>query len=146
MSKSKVLLPANKITDKWGKNMKASQSSILDAVEQVSENPMEGAAAAVESGKYLQKVTNAQGKMVGALRKVSLSDWKAAFKLKLPARLSSGVDAALPKRTQFDSWLVGRLNAILPEIKAMPSLTLQDSKDRVGKLMDHMAAQPYKTG
>jgi hypothetical protein len=77
---------------------------------------------------------------------VSLPDWKAKTKAKVRERLAGGVDAGMPKRKEFDKYLVENLNAVLPEIASMPDLSLEDSVSRVRRLMEHMSNNPFKTG
>ncbi|KKM01102.1 hypothetical protein LCGC14_1797850, partial [marine sediment metagenome] len=54
------------------------------------------------------------------------------------------VEGAMTKRKEFDNWLVGKLNTILPAISDMNDLTIEDSVARVRALMEGMAENPYK--
>ena len=144
MSKSKVGLTPDKISGKWGRNLKHSVPDIITGLDGVTESPM--AKAVEKKDKMLQNLTAAvqDGTWEKRLLSVSLEDWKKNTKEKVTTRMAGGVDAAMPKRKKFDSYLVSELNAVLPEIAGMRDMTLEDSKARVGKLMDHMAAHPYK--
>lgn len=144
MSKSKVGLTPDQISNKWNQTMKNSITYIQQGIDNVTENPAEKAAE--KADKMLQNLTKAvqSGKWANALRNVSLADWKKKTKEKVGQRLASGVDGAMDKRKKFDSYLVGELNNVLPSINQMPDLTLEDSVNRVRALMEHMHANPYK--
>ncbi len=144
MSKTRVRLSGDKITEKWGRNLKHSVPDVLDGLDGVTESP---ALKAVEKQeKMLANLTESvrNGTWAKRLGEVSLEDWKRNTKKKVSERMAGGVDASIPKRKKFDSYLVSTLNEVLPEIAGMSDMTLEDSKARVGKLMDHMAAHPYK--
>lgn len=144
MSKSKVMSTPDQISNKWGRRMKGSITDIQAGIDAVTESPAEKAIA--KQDKMLQNLTKAvtEGRWARGLSKVSLSDWKVKTKEKVATRLSGGVDGAMGKRKAFDQWLVGTLNNVLPEISGMPDMTLEDSVNRVRKLMQHMADNPYK--
>ncbi len=144
MSKSKVSVTAAQASSKWQQNMKASVPYIQQGVDNVTDSPMEKAAAAAD--KYAQNVAAAvqSGRFQAGLRSVSLADWKTNTKAKVASRLSQGVDAALPKRQKFDSWMVNTLNGILPTISSMPDMTLEDSIARMTAMTRAMASSRYK--
>jgi hypothetical protein len=144
MAKSKVTMTPDQISTKWGNRLKQSVQDIQRGIDAVSDSPMEKAAAAQD--KMLQNLTAAiqNGSWANGLRKVSLTDWKNVTKTKIGSALPAGVDAAIPKRKAFDNYLVNTLNNVLPEIAAMPSMTIQDSVARVTRLMQHMHDNPYK--
>ena len=79
------------------------------------------------------------GKVEAALRKVPLSEWKAITKKKVAERLSGGVDAAGDKFEKFSGELNTHIDAGLAAIKAMPDLTIEDSKARAAAWIDHMS-------
>jgi len=144
MSKTKVRMNSNEISDKWGRNLKHSVPDIQKGLDAVTEAP--SAKAIEKQDKMLANLTEAvqNGTWAKRLGRVSLSEWKEKTKKKVGERMSGGVDGAMGKRKEFDNWLVGKLNGILPEIADMPDLTLEDSVNRVRKLMEGMAADPYK--
>lgn len=145
MSRTKVRMPANDISDKWGKNQKASVPFILKGLDNVTEDP--GQKAVDAQDKMLAKITESITNGTWAKRrlKVSLSEWRTKTKKKVTERMAGGVDAAMDKRKVFDSWLVSQLDAVLPEIAGMPDMTLEDSFARVRRLMEHMSEHKYKT-
>lgn len=144
MSKSKVRMAATEISDKWGRNLKHSVPDIQKGLDNVTEAP--SAKAVEKQEKMLTNLTEAvnNGTWAARLSRVSLSEWKEKTKKKVAERMSGGVDGAMGKRKEFDNYLVGELNAVLPEIAGMADLTLEDSVARVRKLMEHMSAHPYK--
>lgn len=144
MSKSAVGPSASQISEKWNRRMKTSITDITAGIDRVTESPMEAAAA--KQDKMIQNLTESvqSGKWAASLRKVSLADWKGKTKEKVIQRLSGGVDAAMAKRQEFDQYLVTTLNAILPTIAAMPDMNIEDSKARVGAMMDYMHTHKYK--
>lgn len=144
MSKGKVSLNANQISDKWNRRMKGAITDIQAGVDSVTENP---ATKAIEKqDKMLQNLTKAvnDGRWANGLGKVTLSDWKQKTKEKVGQRLASGVDGAMGKRKEFDTYLVNTMNGILPQIQNMPDMTFEDSVNRVRAVMEHMHNNPYK--
>jgi ElaB/YqjD/DUF883 family membrane-anchored ribosome-binding protein len=144
MSSTKVNLSAAQISDKWGKRMKSSITDIQAGIDTVTESPTEKAAAKQDKMKQNLNAAIDNGRWASGLRSVSLSDWKTKTKQKVGERMSSGVDAGMPKRQKFDQYLVSTLNGVMPEINSMPDMTLEDSVNRVRKLMTHMRDNPYK--
>lgn len=144
MAKDKVSKSPDKITEKWIKNMKNAVPEIVSGIEGVQEDPGQKAVAAQE--KMRQNINEALDSGLWATRRLAVSkaEWQAKTIAKVKQRLSTGVEQAKSKRQKFDTWLVARLNAVMPEISAMPDMTLDDSKARVLRLMDHMAAERYK--
>lgn len=144
MSKEKVRLSPDKISDKWGRHMKAAVPDIQSGIDAMTEDP--GQKAVDAQDKMLAKVTESIQSGIWAKRRLAVpfSEWKEKTKSKVATRLTGGVDAAMPKRKKFDTWLASRLNGVLPEIAAMSDLTLDDSKARVMRMMDYMSAEKYK--
>lgn len=68
------------LTDRWVSAMQSgtAQAKYSAKINAVTENPMELAAQAVESGKYMQGVNAAvnSGKMTKKLRAVNVATWK----------------------------------------------------------------------
>ena len=145
MSRVKVRMPAGDISDKWGKNQKASVPFIIKGLDNVTEDP--GVKAVEKQDKMLANLTESITNGTWAKRrlKVSLSEWREKTKKKVTERMSGGVDGAMPKRKVFDQWLVNQLDAVLPEIANMPDMTLEDSVARVRRLMEHMSDNKYKS-
>lgn len=145
MSKGKVKMSASDITDKWSKNTSASVSEVLKGLDRITEDP--GQKAVDKQDKMLANLTAkiSDGTWAKRRLKVGLGEWREKTKKKVTERLAGGVTAARKKRADFDNWLEGRLNAVLPEIADMPDMTLEDSVARVRRLMEHMQERPYKS-
>ena len=144
MSKEKVGLAPGDVSEKWGRRMKGATGDIAKGIDAMTVNPMEEAANHQE--KMLANLTAKvqDGTWASQLRKGSVADWKTNTKKKVAERMAGGVDAAMPKRKAFDQYLVNTLNAILPEVKAMPDMTFEDSMARVRRTCEHMKDNPYK--
>lgn len=144
MSKSKVTMSSNDISDKWNRRMKGAVTDIQAGVNRVTENPAEK--AILKKDKMLSNLTKAvnDGKWEAGLRNTTLSDWKSKTANKVGQRLASGVDEAMPKRQKFDNYLVSTLNEILPQVQNMPDMTFEDSVNKVRAVMEHMHNNPYK--
>lgn len=144
MSKKKVTMSPGEITENWKKQMKASVTKMVNGVNAVTESPMELAAA--QQAKMLEHLTESvnNGSWSAGLKRVNLGDWKSITASKIQSNLSSGVENATKKRESFDTWLVGRLNSVLPAIAGMPDGNYEDSKNRVLAYMDAMHQQKYK--
>ena len=144
MSKTKVGLSPGDITDKWGRRLKGAVADITKGIDAVDTPPGEKAAAAQD--KMLANTTEAiaNGRWGRAVAKMPLAEWKNLTKTKVAQRLAGGVDGAMGKRREFDTYLASTINGVLPQIAAMPDQTIEDSKARVGAFMDHMHNNPYK--
>lgn len=144
MSKSRVTLPANQISDRWNQQMKGSVQRMQTGIDGVTDSPMEKAANAQD--KMLAGVSAAiqNGSWAAGLRRVTLTDWKNVTKAKIATSLAAGVDAAMPKRRAFDTWNVQTINQILPQINQMPNLTIEDSINRAATYMRYMQQHKYK--
>lgn len=145
MSKEKVGLNPDQISDKWNRRMKGSIQDIQTGIDGVTESPMARAVEKQEKMKarLIESIDN--GTWAKRMNQVSLADWKTQTKKKVGERMGSGVDGAMNKRKKFDSWMVSRLNEVLPKIQGMPDMTLEDSVNRVRTMMEHMSSQKYKS-
>ena len=141
-----VKLSAAQISEKWGRRAKAAIPDAQAGVARVSVSPAEKAIA--KKDKMLANTTKAiqDGRWEAGLSKVSLPEWKEKTIAKMGERMAGGVDAAAGKRQRFDTWLVERLNTVLPSISKMPDLTLEDGISRATAMIRHMAEKPYKAG
>lgn len=144
MAKSKVSGTAASIAEKWARNTGNAVPDILRGVDAVTENPAEKAIAKKDKMVANFNASMQNGKYEASMSKVTLSDWKTKTKEKVQARLSSGVQAAISKRQAFDAHNINVLNAILPEIAAMPDMTLQEQAAKCLRLWQHMRDNAYR--
>ena len=144
MSKSKVNVSPQEISARWNAAMKNAVSKIQQGVNGVTENPCEKAAANVQKMKAGIIAAIDSGRVERGLRKVTLADWKDKTASKVATNLSTGVDAAMAKRQSFDTWLVSKLNSILPQIANMPNATFSDKVQKMVAYATQMHQEPYK--
>lgn len=144
MSKTKMKMSASDSTDKWSKNTTAAVPEVIKGLDRVTEDP--GQKAVDKQEKMLANLTKSvqDGTWAARRLKVGLSEWRDKTKKKVTERLAGGVTAAKGKRLAFDQYNEATLNAILPEIAAMPDMTMEDSVARVRRIMEHMHEHPYK--
>jgi hypothetical protein len=144
MGKTKVSLDAGTISQKWNANMKSNVSNIVKAINNVTVNPAEKAAANIDKMVAGVQAAAADGRIARGLSNVTLAGWKQVTAAKVQARLPSGVDAAMPKRQKFDQYMVQTLNNVLPEIDAMPHNTIDDGIAKVSKLAHYLHDNRFK--
>lgn len=144
MAKSKVTGTAASIAEKWARNTSNAIPDIIRGIDGVTENPAEKAVAKKDKMVANFNTSMGNGKYEASMGKVTLSGWKDATKTKVQARLGTGVQAAISKRQAFDAHNINVLNAILPEIAAMPDMTLQEQAAKCLKLWQHMRDNSYK--
>ena len=130
-------LTPQQYTDKWASRLKGAGQQIRDGVANLTVNPCAQAAAA--SKKWIQKVSDAEGKFVRGLGRVSLEEWKSQLLGKGVQRISSGVDGALAKQVEFASQLLPYTDTVKAACNAMPGLTLDDGINRAVKAIQLMA-------
>jgi hypothetical protein len=128
------------VASKWARNLGASTQDITDGVNAVTTSPTQAAAA--QQAAMLQKLTAAvnNGKWARGLNRVSLADWKTAMISKGVQRVASGAQTAEPKMAKFMTDFLPVAQQVSQQVKAMPKLTLQDSKNRVNAAIDAFAA------
>lgn len=142
MSKIRVTLTPQQIQEKWANRLSGAVSDIQRGVDAVTENPMEKAALAAD--KWQQNIIASKQRYIKNISAVTLQTWKTQMKDKVAQRLAGGVQAAKAKRLAFDQANVATLNEILPEINAMPSMTLEDNIARASAFMRKMSSRKYK--
>lgn len=135
---------ATEFAEKWAKRLKAATAEMAAGADKVTEAPSQKAIAKQE--KLLANLIKAieDGIWAGQLGKVTLSDWKKAFKEKGVPRVSKGVDESAPKMREFGNWLLSRVEAGKGKIEGMPDLTLDDKINRMVTFIRHMAEEKYK--
>lgn len=124
-------LTPSEFAEKWQRRLSAAAPDITKGVNRVDVSPTEKAAA--KADKMLANVTAAvqSGKWANGLRRVTISDWKAATINKGIPRLSQGVQGAAPKVSNFASQLLPFQDSLQSQINSMPDLTLEDSIARM---------------
>jgi hypothetical protein len=144
MAKSGVTISPDQFATNWGTGMTGSVTKIQDGVMRVQDNPMQKAAESVD--KYVAGVQRAaaSGRFQASLLAVNLQDWKNTTKQKVGERLAGGVTAAKPKMVKFGQYLIPTVNTLMQTVNQMPTMTLEDSINKMAAWARGMAANPYK--
>ena len=121
----------SKIAEKWARNLSGSIGSIQDGVQAVTENPAQKAVAAKQKMIQNFNASMNDGRYDAAMQRVTLDGWKRAFLEKGLPRIASGANAAQPKMAAFLTEFLPAVEAAKAKVDAMPSLTLEDSINRM---------------
>jgi hypothetical protein len=124
------LSPAE-VADKHARRLKAATEDIRIGVERVTEAPGAKAAAKAEKMKQNLVASIDSGKWQKRVSSVTLDEWKSKMIGKGLGRISSGVDAAIEKTTEFHSQLQSHQAGIDSQLGKMPDLTLEDNIQRM---------------
>jgi len=139
-----VKVTEDEFVDKWGRRLKGATEDIRRGVDKVTENPAEKAIKKKEKLKARLIEAIESGVWENQLKKVSLDDWKTAFKEIGIGRISSGVDKATPKMREVASKLLPHVEAGQRKIEGMPDLTLDDNIRRMEEFVRHMSKLKIK--
>lgn len=128
---ARIKLTADQASEKWGRNLKNAGEDIRNGVNNVTEAP--GMKAAAAQDKMLRNLTEAitSGRWKAAVAKVSLQDWKDSMLNKGVARLSTGVDGAMPKVQRAMAENFKNIEEVLGQVDRMPSNTFEDKMQRM---------------
>lgn len=135
---------AQDVAAHWASQMGAATPRITQGVNAVQTAP--GQSAAANRQGYLAGVTANVDKWARNVAGVSLADWKQATLDKGVNRVGAGATAAAPKFATFMGALLPYVDNGRARIKAMPKVTLNDSKARANAWMDYMYAFKKPTG
>jgi len=132
-------LTGSTYAEKWARRLSGATEDIRAGVESVTEAP--GKKAAEKKAKWIAKMndTATQAKWAGNVAAVTLEDWKRKTTDVGIPRVSAGVNASVDKMAKFGEQLITYQNAQQGKIKAMPDVTLSDSKARLDAWFDIMA-------
>ena len=123
--------------DKWARNTAAATQDVIRGVDRVSQAP--GQKAAAQSGKWLQKVSQAENKFKSNVGRVSLADWQAATK-DGATRIASGVNSKKQKMASFANDFYAHLDRGAAAINSMPTTTVEDGIAKAAAQIRHNAA------
>lgn len=140
----KKLPTADEMASKWNRRIKASTPDIRAGIEKVDESPT--LAAVAKQDKFRTKLLESieSGKWADGLRRVTLEAWRSAAINKGIGRISAGADEALPKVVSFAEEILPHIARGQAEVNKLPDFTIEDSINRVGVFMRHMAG--FKRG
>lgn len=128
------------IATKWQTKMAGATQAYTDGINAVTEAP--GQKAARASGKWLARVTAAQGKFERNVSAVPLSDWKEAATTVGAQRLASGAQKAGPKVNAFWNSFAAYLKAGQARIDAMPTDTFDQAMQKAYAQAQYNMAYP----
>ncbi len=134
-----MALTAREVAEKHARRLSGAVDDIRKGVEGVTESPTEKAAAAADKMLARLQAKVLDGTWARRLRSVSLGDWKAAMLEKGVGRIAVGVQAAIPKTTEFYAQLLPFEQSLKTTIDAMPDVTLEDSIARSSAWIRGMA-------
>lgn len=132
-------ISGSEFAEKWSRRLSGATDDIRKGVEALTEAP--GKKAAEKKAKWIAKMTSpdVQAKWASNVGAVTLESWRAQVIEKGLGRISAGTEAARDKMAKFGEQLMSYQNANLPKIKAMPDVTLSDSKARMDAWFDIMS-------
>jgi len=139
-------LTPKEASQKWARRATAAVPEYKAGIERVTESPTAKAAQAVEKliANFMESVTS--GRWARNLEAVSLSEWKTAASEKGGARMAAGVQGAIGKQERYYTEVFPFIETLQAQIKAMPSLTLEDSIARSNHFMREMHAFKNRRG
>lgn len=128
------------VAARWVRRTQAATQDYTDAVNRVTESPMQKAAAQKQA--MIQKLTAAvnDGTWERGLARVSLADWKAKTSQVGAQRIAQGVTQAEGKMQTFMSQFLPYADSVSQQVKGMPKITLEDSIARASAAIRAMAA------
>lgn len=115
--------------DKWKRQMLGAAPTIKAGVMAVTVAPGQQAAAAADL--WAQRVAESKDKFRTNVGAVSLQAWQTAMVDKGLARLTTGVNGAMPKVQAFMAQLIPYTNQVRATIRSMPKGSEADSEARM---------------
>jgi hypothetical protein len=134
------------VAAKFASNLGSATTSIQNGVQAVTQSPTAAAANAVTKWQQKMAQPSTASKFVAGLNGVSLQSWQSAMINKGLPRIASGAQAAIPKMTAFYNDFLPFVAGVQAKVKAMPSLTLTDSANRMLANMNAIAAYKKPAG
>lgn len=134
------MLTPQQVAEKWRANTSNATQAFKDGVNGVTTSPTAQAAQAQD--RYLAGIQQAvsSGKWAARLNAVTVDQWKNAMLTKGAARIAGGVQAAVPKMTDFMSRWLPYEAALSDRIRTMPKGSLADSQNRANFAIAYNAA------
>lgn len=130
------------VAKRWSTNLAGASDKISAGVRAVATSPT--ARAAQQKAKYVAGVQAKADKWAARLNAVSLADWQNSMIQRGIPRIASGAAASEGKMASFLSQLLPYVEANVGAIRAMPSLTLEDSVNRAAAWIRTMSKFSYR--
>lgn len=122
---------AQQVVDKWLRNAGAAAQTYREAVNAVSESPLEKAASRADLWQQRVSEPRTRERFVAGLRRVSLEEWKRKAAELGSSRYANGVQAASQKFRSFMEAFYPLTQEVKARVRAMPKLTEEDAINRV---------------
>lgn len=136
----------NAVASKWATNLQNSVASITAGVNAVTVAPGQAAAAAQDKMRSRVLAAIDSGKWAARVSAVGLSQWQQAMlKTGIP-RISDGTTKGLPKMQTFLGRFLPYVAQVQAQVRAMPSLTLQDRINRMVQNVQLLSQFSQATG
>lgn len=137
-------LNAKEAQEKHANRLKGAIEDIRSGISKVTVSPTALAASKQDKMKARLNAAIDSGKWAGGLKAVSLEEWKEKITTKGLPRIATGIDGAAAKVEKFYTQLLPHIDSGVSKIKGMPDLTLEDSINRMGTFVRHMAGFNFK--
>jgi len=133
-----VRVTAVEFQEKHARRTSAASEDMVAGINRVTEAP--GAKAAAQQAKMKSRLNAAidSGKWAKRTASVPLDEWKKDMLEKGVGRVSAGLERSAGKIQAFAQQLIDHENTGLAALERLPSVTLQDSKNRMTAWFDHM--------
>lgn len=141
----KVNITADQLTKNWQAGMTGAVSKIQAGVNAVTESPGVKAAANAQKAATNYALAVSSGRYAAGQMSYTLQYWKTKTAQKVGERMAGGVQAAGAKHAKFAAWLIPALNDVAATVDTMPSMTFQDSINRMTQQATLMHAKKYKS-
>jgi len=124
-------LTPQEYAEKQASRLKSATTDIRRGVEKVTEAPTVKAALAKDKMRARLLARIDDGTWERRLRAVTLEEWKRKMLDVGVNRIAAGIDAANAKVVSFAEQLLPAVDAAKAKIAGMPSLTIEDSINRM---------------
>lgn len=125
-----INITPSEAAQKHARNLKQSTPDIQRGVERVTVAPGQLAAAQVDKMRTNINKSLDDGTWARRVSSVTVDEWKDDMIKKGIPRIAAGVEAAIPKTTEFFSQFLPHLEKVQAVVQAMPSVTLEDGINR----------------
>ena len=135
-----INVTAQEAAENYASGLSNSVDKIARGVDRVNEAP--GIRAAAKKEKWKAGIDRAyqNGTWARNVARVSVEEWRKAFKEKGLNAISSGAQFAIPKMASFFDQFLPHLQKGMDEVSKMPDLTLEDKIARMTKMVRHNAS------
>jgi hypothetical protein len=141
-----VMINAQLFWQNWQNGMNNSADRMRQGVAAVKTAPSEGAIAAKEKmrARWIQSIDT--GKWASRTAEITLQQWQQAMIQKGIPRIADGVRGAQARVINFATQLLAYEMQLQQQVRAMPKITVADSKARMNAWFDGMQQFQYQRG